>query len=76
MVTRFIYTEISPTLEEWLGQSWKKILGAGLGLIFAGILVLTFPRLVALLIALGFFLAAGIFLLTAWHMWRLSKPGK
>ncbi|MFC1483761.1 hypothetical protein ACFL6Q_01770 [Candidatus Neomarinimicrobiota bacterium] len=76
MVTRFIYTEISPTLEEWLGRSWQKILGAGLGLILIGILVLTFPRLVALLVALAFFLAAGVSLLTAYHMWQLSKPGK
>jgi uncharacterized membrane protein HdeD (DUF308 family) len=76
MVKRFIYTEISPTLEEWLGRSWQKILAAGLGLILAGILVLTFPRLVALLVALAFFLAAGVILLTAYHMWQLSRPGK
>jgi hypothetical protein len=31
---------------------------------------------VALLVALAFFLAAGVLLLTAWHMWQLSKPGK
>lgn len=76
MVKRFIYTEISPTVEEWLGRSWQKILGAGLGLILAGILVLALPRLVALLIALALFFAAGIFLLTAWHLWQLSKSGK
>ena len=73
MVTRSIYTEISPQLEAWFGQSWPRILAVGLGLVLAGILVLTFPRLVAILIALALFLAAAVVLLTAYHLWQLSR---
>ena len=73
MVTRIIYTEISPQLEAWFGQSWPRILAVGLGLVLAGILVLTFPRLVAFLIALALFLAAAVVLLTAYHLWQLSR---
>jgi len=74
MVTRFIYTEISPQLESWLGRSWQRILAVGIGLILAGMLVLTFPRLVAFLVALVFFFAAAVVLLTAYHLWQLSRP--
>ena len=74
MVTRIIYTEISPQLEAWFGQSWPRILAVGLGLVLAGILVLTFPRLVAFLVALALFLAAAVVLLTAYHLWQLSRP--
>ena len=73
MVTRIIYTEISPQLEAWFGQSWPRILAVGLGLVLAGILVLTFPRLVAFLVALALFLAAAVVLLTAYHLWKLSQ---
>jgi len=73
MVTRIIYTEISPQLEAWFGQSWPRILAVGLGLVLAGILVLTFPRLVAFLVALALFLAAAVMLLTAYHLWQLSR---
>ncbi|MFB0515482.1 MAG: hypothetical protein ACETWG_02620 [Candidatus Neomarinimicrobiota bacterium] len=76
MVPRFIYTEISPQLESWLGRSWPRILAVGLGLILAGILVLTFPRLVAFLVALVFFLAAAVVLLTAYHLWQLSRSDR
>lgn len=75
MVTRIIYTEISPQLEAWFGQSWPRILAVGLGLVLAGILVLTFPRLVAFLVALALFLAAAVVLLTAYHFWQLSRSG-
>ena len=74
MVTRIIYTEISPQLEAWFGQSWPRILAVGLGLVLAGLLVLTFPRLVAFLVALALFLAAAVVLLTAYHLWKLSRP--
>ncbi len=73
MVTRIIYTEISPQLEAWFGQSWPRILAVGFGLVLAGILVLTFPRLVAFFIALALFLAAAVVLLTAYHLWQLSR---
>ena len=73
MVTRIIYTEISPQLEAWFGESWPRILAVGLGLVLAGILVLTFPRLVAFFIALALFLAAAVVLLTAYHLWQLSR---
>ena len=73
MVTRIIYTEISPQLEAWFGQSWPRILAVGLGLVLAGILVLTFPRLVAFLVALALFLAAAVVLLTAYRLWKLSR---
>jgi len=73
MVTRIIYTEISPQLEAWFGDSWPRILAVGLGLVLAGILVLTFPRLVAFFIALALFLAAAVVLLTAYHLWQLSR---
>lgn len=76
MVTRIIYTEISPQLESWFGRSWPKILAIGLVLILAAIIVLTFPRLVAALIALGLFLAAGVFIATAVHFWQLSRAGQ
>ncbi len=75
MFTRTIYTEVSPQLEEWLGRSWQRILTAGLALILAGVLVLTFPRLVAFLVAMVFFLAAAVVLITAYHLWQLSRPG-
>ncbi len=74
MVTRFIYTEISPQLEDWLGRSWPRILAVGIGLVLAGLLILTFPRLVAFLVALIFFLAAAVVILTAYHLWQLSRP--
>ena len=73
MVTRIIYTEISPQLEAWFGQSWPRILAVGLGLVLAGILVLTLPRLVAFLVALTLFLAAAVVLLTAYRLWKLSQ---
>jgi len=73
MVTRIIYTEISPQLEAWFGESWPRILAVGLGLVLAGLLVLTFPRLVAFFIALALFLAAAVVLLTAYHLWQLSR---
>lgn len=73
MVTRFIYTEISPQLEDWLGRSWPRILAIGMGLVLAGLLVLTFPRLVAFLVAMIFFLAAAVVILTAYHLWQLSR---
>ncbi len=76
MVTRFIYTEISPQLEDWLGRSWPRILAVGIGLVLAGLLILTFPRLVAFLVALIFFLAAAVVILTAYHLWQLSKSGQ
>ncbi|UCH10330.1 MAG: hypothetical protein JSU61_00085 [Fidelibacterota bacterium] len=75
MVTRIIYTEISPQLEAWLGRSWQKVLAVGLGLILAGIIVLALPRLFAFLIALGLFLAAAVVILTAYRLWQLSRPG-
>ena len=73
MVTRIIYTEISPQLEAWFGKSWPRILAVGLGLVLAGILVLTFPRLVAFLVAVVLFLAAAAVILTAYHLWKLSR---
>lgn len=73
MVTRIIYSEVSPQLEAWFGQSWPRILAVGLGLVLAGILVLTFPRLVAFLVALTLFLAAAVVFLTAYHLWKLSR---
>lgn len=76
MVTRIIYTEISPQLEAWFGKSWPRILAVGLGLILSGVLVLTFPRLVAFLIALALFLAAAVVLLTAYHLWQLSRSDR
>ena len=76
MVTRIIYTEISPQLESWFGRSWPKILAIGLVLILAAIIVLTFPRLVAALIAPGLFLAAGVIIPTAVHFWQLSRTGQ
>ncbi len=75
MFTRIIYTEVSPQLEEWLGRSWQRILAAGIALILAGVLVLTFPRLVAFLVAMVFFLAAAVVLIAAYHLWQLSRPG-
>jgi len=75
MVTRIIYTEISPQLEAWFGQSWPRIMAVGLGLVLAGIFALTFPRLVAFLIALVLFLSAAVVLLTAYHFWQLSRTG-
>ncbi len=74
MVTRIIYTEISPQLEAWFGQSWPRILAVGLGLVLAGILVLTFPWLVAFLVAMALFLAAAVVFLTAYRLWKLSRP--
>lgn len=76
MVTRIIYTEISPQLESWFGRSWPKILAVGLALILAAIFVLIFPRLVAALIALGLFLGAGVFIATAVHLWQLSRASR
>ena len=73
MVKRIIYTEISPQLEAWFGQSWPRILAVGLGLVLVGILVLTFPRLDAFLVALALFLAAAVVLLTAYRLWQLSR---
>ena len=75
MVTRIIYSEVSPQLEAWLGRSWQKVLAVGLGLILAGIIVLALPRLIAFLIALALFLAAAVVILTAYHLWQLSRPG-
>ncbi|UCD38561.1 MAG: hypothetical protein JSW54_03530 [Fidelibacterota bacterium] len=76
MVTRIIYTEISPQLQKWLGESWQKILALGIGLILAGILVLVLPRLVAFLIALVFFFAAAVVIMAAYHLWQLSRTGQ
>ena len=76
MVTRIIYTEISPQLESWFGRSWPKILAVGLMLILAAIFVLVFPRLVATLIALGLFLSAGVVITTAVHIWQLSRASQ
>lgn len=74
MFTRIIYTDVSPSIENLIGRSWQKILAAGLILVFAGLFVLTFPRLVAFLVALAFFAAAGLVLMTAFHLWQLSRP--
>lgn len=76
MVTRIIYTEISPQLESWFGRSWAKILAVGLMLILAAIFVLVFPRLVAALIALGLFLSAGVVITAAVHLWQLSRASQ
>ncbi len=73
MVTRIIYSEVSPQLEAWFGQSWIRVLAVGLVLALAGILVLVLPRLVAFLVALVFFLAAAVVLLTAYRFWRISR---
>ena len=76
MVTRIIYTEISPKLEAILGRSWQKLLAVGLGFILAGILGLLLPRLVAFLVAVVLFLTAAVFILTAYHIWQLSRSDK
>ena len=73
MVTRIIYSEVSPQLEAWFGQSWLRVLSVGLVLALAGILVLVFPRLVAFLVALVFFLAAAVVLLTAYRFWKMGR---
>jgi hypothetical protein len=62
-------------LEAWLGRSWQKVLAVGLGLVLAGIIVLALPRLIAFLIAVGLFLAATVVILTAYHLWQLSRSG-
>ena len=73
MITSTIYTEFSHRLESILGQSWRRMLGVGLGLGLAGLIVLSLPRLVVGLIALGFFIVAGITLTSAYHLWKLSR---
>jgi len=73
MFTRIIYTDVSPSIENLIGRSWPKVLAAGLALGIAGLFVLTFPRLVAFLVALAFFAAAGLVLMTAFHLWQLSR---
>ncbi|MCH8327424.1 MAG: hypothetical protein IID15_02710 [Candidatus Marinimicrobia bacterium] len=73
MLTGTIYTEFSPHLDSILGPSWRRLLSAGLGLVLAGIIVLSLPRLVAGLIALGLFAIAGITLASAHHLWQLSR---
>ena len=73
MVTGTIYTEFSPRLESILGRSWRRMAGVGLGLAVVGLIVLSLPRLIVGLIALGFFILAGITLASAYHLWQLSQ---
>ena len=73
MVTRIIYSEFSPRIESIMGRSWSRVGAMGLGFVFAGMFVLTFPRLIATLIALGLFLTAGTILVTAYHLWQMNK---
>lgn len=73
MFTRVIYTEISPQIENIIGKSWSKVLALGLILLIFGMFVLAVPALIVGLIALGFFLAAGVTLTTAYHFWEISK---
>ena len=73
MITGTIYTEFSPRLESILGRSWRRMVGVGLGLGVAGLIVISLPRLVAGLIALGFFILCGITLVSAYHLWQLSQ---
>ena len=73
MVTQTIYTEFSPRLESILGRSWRRMMGVGLGLALAGLVVLSLPRLIVGLIALGLFILAGITLTTAYRLWQLHK---
>jgi len=73
MVTRIIYTEFSPRIESIMGRSWSRIGAVGLGFIFAGMFVLTFPRFIAGLVAVGLFLTAGTILVTAYHLWQLNR---
>lgn len=73
MVTGTIYTKFSPRLESILGRSWRRMVGVGLGLGIAGLIVISLPRLIAGLIALGFFILAGITLASAYHLWQLNQ---
>ncbi|MEE9161725.1 MAG: hypothetical protein V3U35_02040 [Candidatus Neomarinimicrobiota bacterium] len=76
MVTRIIVTEISPQLEGILGNTWPRLLTAGLVLLLAGIVVVTFPRLIAALFALVLFAAAALVFLSAYHLWQLSRANQ
>ena len=76
MVARIIVTEISPQVETWLGDSWRRILAVGLGMLLVGIAILTFPRLIAALLAIVVFVAASLVLATAYHLWQLQKTSR
>ncbi|MEE9466490.1 MAG: hypothetical protein V3W14_13055 [Candidatus Neomarinimicrobiota bacterium] len=73
MFTRTIWTEYTPRLEDWLERSWSKVLALGLGMVLAGLVVLIFARLVALLIALALFFGAAMALNSAYRLWQLSR---
>jgi hypothetical protein len=72
MFTRVIFTDVSSQFETWADKSWSKILAGGLTLLLAGIFVLAFARLVAFLIALALFAAAGFALKSAWMLWKAT----
>ena len=76
MVARIIVTEISPQVETWLGDSWPRILAVGLGLLLAGVVILALPRLIAALLAIVFFVAASLVLVTAYHLWQLQRTNR
>ncbi len=73
MFTRTIWTDYSPRLEDWLERSWSKVLALGLSMILAGLVVLIFARLVALLIALALFFGGAMALNSAYRLWQLSR---
>ncbi len=72
MFTSTIWTAYTPRLEDWMDRSWSKVLALGLSLILAGIIVMIFARLVALLIALGLFFGGALALNSAYRLWQLS----
>ncbi len=73
MFTHTIWTAYTPRLEDWLDRSWSKVLALGLSLILAGIIVMIFARLVALLITLGLFFGGALVLNSAYRLWQLSR---
>ncbi len=73
MFTHTIWTAYTPRLEDWLDRSWSKVLALGLSLILAGIIVIIFARLVALLITLGLFFGGALVLNSAYRLWQLGR---
>ncbi|MCK4579312.1 MAG: hypothetical protein KAU50_11010 [Candidatus Marinimicrobia bacterium] len=73
MVIHFLRTDFAPRVEGLFGGSWAKLLSMGLTLLLGGVLILSFPRLVAFLIAVVFFLGAAMVLSTAYHLWQLER---
>ncbi len=73
MFTSTIWTAYTPRMEDYLGRSWSKVLALGLALILAGIIVMIFARLVALLITLGLFFGGAMAINSAYRLWQLSR---